>query len=578
MLCCHITHEASRKFGGIGAVLAGLIASSAYTEAFDKTLVYGPLFDRTGPVGSRIEAGGEVVYSGPDGFDDGGLADLFRPIERRHGVGLVYGRRLMVDELAPERSREVDVVLIDVTTMPAEKADLLKYGLWENFGLESDRYPDWDYEQYIRLAGPYLDVVEALYPQERGAVHLAHEYMGLPSALTVVSAQRAGRRTADKTFFYAHEVAPARAIVENLPGHEIAFDNLLRLGLKEGRVLEDDFGSQAHNYRSELVKRAEHLTGVLAVSDNIRDQLLYFYPAIGADRIHVVYNGVGFGSIGFEDKMKDRELIKDYCETLFNYRPEIIISHVTRLIVSKGLWRDVAFLYRLDEHLARAGVKGFYILVSSLIASGRPHDEIRRMEAEYGWPVFHRRGWPDLEGAEADIYEFLTLFNARSRAVKGVFLNQFGFSNEAAGSRVPAGADTLTLRSASDMELGLSTYEPFGIAQLETYPFGGVPVLSRACGCSFLLDAAAPKDTHLVIDFAAPPAEMGLDVDDAKALKNMSADTRRLVEEAVIDRRAAEAFKLVWPERRRELFNTMRAAAADLGWEAIGRRVVAAIG
>jgi hypothetical protein len=40
------------------------------------------------------------------------------------------------------------------------------------------------------------------------------------------------------------------------------------------------------------------------------------------------------------------------------------------------------------------------------------------------------------------------------------------------------------LRSGTDVELGLSVYEPFGIAPLEPFSSGAVCVLSDACGCA----------------------------------------------------------------------------------------------
>lgn len=573
MLCSHITHEAARKYGGIGAVLAGLITSGAYGRRFDQTLIYGPLFDRSGTVESRLENGGRVLYSGPDGYDAGGYGDRLDPVEQALGVGLVYGQRVLVDELDPDRRREVDVVLVDIADMPSPVVDDLKHELWSAFGLASDRYTDWDYEQYVRIAAPYLEIIEALFPGQ-AAVHLAHEYMGLPSALKAVSAQRSGGRPDDRHYFYAHEVAPARAIVENLPGHEAAFDNLLRLGLDQGRTLEDDFGSQSDNYRSELVKRAEYLTGVLAVSDNVRDQLRYFHPAIPAEAIKVVYNGVSYTELDYQAKEEQRQRVIDYCLRLFNYRPEIILTHVTRLVTSKGLWRDISFLYRLDELMAQAGLSGVYVLVSSLIASGRSGKEIAAMEADYGWPVLHRSGWPDLEGAEQDIYDFLSVFNARSRVLKGVFLNQFGFSPQAAGSRVPEGSTTLTLRAASDLEFGLSIYEPFGIAQLETFPFGGLPVLSRACGCSYLLEETVPEDLFRVVDFAAPDRVAALGPLEAGFLKSMSIDQRYHLEEAALNAEAKAVFERIQPAGRQERFERMQAAAADLGWEAIAERVL----
>jgi len=577
MLAVHITHEAERKYGGIGAVLNGLIPSRGYGRVFDRTLLYGPLFQTGGPAEKRISSQGQILYSGPDSLDQGGWAAKLSPIEARYGVGLVYGRRNLFSSLDPGTRREVDVILVDVRGLASRLADEFKYQLWENFGLDSRSFQDWDYEQYLRLALPYLDLLEALYPGLE-AVHLGHEYMGLPTVLKVAVAQRWGLRPGDRTFFYAHEVAPARSIVENLPGHEVSFDNLLGLGLQEGRTLEEDFGPQNHSYRAELVKRVHHLSGVLAVSDNVKDQLLYFQPALDPRKIAVVYNGLNFQPLDQAAKISSRRLIQDYCQTLLNYRPDLIITHMTRLVVSKGLWRDLKLLYRLDALLAEQKLKGFYLLVSTLITSGRPGEDAWRMEAEYGWPVLHRPGWPDLEGEEKNVYDQLNLFNARSRAIKGIFINQFGFSPETCGQRVPAQADRLTLRAASDLELGLSVYEPFGIAQMETYAHGGLPVISRACGCSFLLDKLAPAGTFRVLDFARPGRPVEVDLTDRQALLAMTRAQRNAIEEAVIDQEAPALSSLLEPGQREDLFKTMRQAAPKMGWEAIAQRVTAAIG
>jgi hypothetical protein len=110
------------------------------------------------------------------------------------------------------------------------------------------------------------------------------------------------------------------------------------------------------------------------------------------------------------------------------------------------------------------------------------------MERDYGWPVAHREGWPDLVGTEKEIDAYLSLFNARSSSIKGVFINQFGFSRRKCGGRVPEGAEFVDLRVGSDVEFGFSIYEPFGIAQLETVPFGGIAALSSSCGCAALLE------------------------------------------------------------------------------------------
>lgn len=576
MLAVHTTHEAQRKFGGIGAVLNGLIPSQAYDRLFDRTLVYGPLFETETDLSGRFSHHGEVLYSGPDGFDAGEWTAKLKPIEEKYGVSLVYGRREIFSQLSPDKRREVDLLLMDSRAMKPAKVDELKFIFWERFGLDSKPFDDWDYEQYLRLAGPYPDILEILYP-EQPALHLAHEYMGIPASLRIIAGQQDGLRPADRTFFHAHEVSPARSVVERIEGHDSAFDNLCRMGLRDGRTMEEDFGSQADYYRAELVKRVEHFHGVLAVGDNVKDQLLYFWPPIGADKIEVVYNGFNFQPIDLMAKRRARATIQDYCETLLNYRPDVIITHVTRLVISKGLWRDLKLLYYLDELMARMRLKGFYLCLATQVTTGRTSEEILRMEAEYGWPVLHKDGFPDLDGQEKPFADFLALFNARSKAIKGIFLNQFGFSPERCGRRVPEGADRLTLRAAADLELGLSVYEPFGIAQLETFAYGGLPIVSRACGCSYLLDAVAPDKTFSVIDFAAPNGTPGFDPDDRDSLLKMTMTDRERIEEAAVQNAARSIFGLLRPGGEEARFKIMSQAAPAMGWEAITERIVEAV-
>ena len=576
MIAIHITHEAQRKYGGIGAVINGLVPAADYGRIFERTMVYGPLFETEGPLTDRLGEEGEVLYSGPEGYDPAGMGRLLAPIEARYGIGLVYGRRTVFSELSPDRGREAEVVLADTRFARAGAVEEIKDLFRDRFGLDSGNFQDWDYEQYLRLAIPYPDLLAALCPETR-AVHLAHEYMGLPAVLRVAAGRAQGLRPGDRTFYYAHEVPPARSMVENLAGHEIAFDNLMELGLDQGRTLEDDLGSQAHSYRAELVKRAHWLDGILAVSDSVRNQLLYFWPDLGSTRIEVVYNGFNYKPLDWEVKLECRRLIRDYCQTLLNYRPQVIITHVTRLVVSKGLWRDLTLLYHLDEHLAQRGLTGFYLLLATLIASGRPRAEISRMEYEYGWPLLHQEGWPDLEGEERNIYRYLTLFNARSRAIKGVFLNQFGFDRESCGLRVPPGADRLTLRAAADTELGLSVYEPFGISQLETYAYGGLPVVSRACGCSFLLEETAPAGTYAILDFAHP-GDGGVDLTDRRRLTSMTREERDAIEKTVISGQAPTLGRLLGLREREARFRAMGEAAAEMGWERMAGRVAATVG
>ena len=99
-------------------------------------------------------------------------------------------------------------------------------------------------------------------------------------------------------------------------------------------------------------------------------------------------------------------------------------------------------------------------------------------------------------------------FNARSRNVKVVFVNQFGFEQKVCGLRMPADMEFMDIRKGSDAEFGQSIYEPFGIAQVEPISFGGICVFSNVCGCAGFVDKASdgkPTPNVIVADYTDLP-------------------------------------------------------------------------
>lgn len=536
----HITHEAVQKIGGIGSVIAGLLTSDSYKVFFDRSVLYGPLFNTDGPASSRLGRDGVVLYSGIDNYDTEKYAYIFSPIEKKYNISIVYGRRMIVNESNPGHYINTDTILVHINNIKTEAVDKLKFLLWENFGIQSERYDDWDYEQYVRIAVPYTEIIAALISKEDLVFHFSHEYMGMPSVLKVVADKSRGGRKTCRTIFYAHEVSTARSIVENLPGQDIAFYGIL--GHKDigGRSMEEVFGGRSEYYRNELVKRTGHLDHIFAVSDLTAKEIKFLNPDIEDKKISVVYNGIFLKKINFEAKKTARETLKKYCKTLLNYDPDLIFTHVTRLVSSKGLWRDIMLLEELDELMAERSQTGFYVLLSTLIGNGRPSSEASRMEREYGWPVLHKEGWPDLVGMESEIYNDIATFNARSKAIKAVFINQFGFSRHSCGIRVPENAQWLDLRIGSDAEFGMSIYEPFGIAQIETIQFGGLAVLSSSCGCSGLISSKFEKepDCFHILDFSK-----GQEALKIEELLSMDSDERTAVERKIIKKEAVSVLK-----------------------------------
>ena len=196
------------------------------------------------------------------------------------------------------------------------------------------------------------------------------------------------------------------------------------------------------------------------------------------------------------------------------------------------------------------------------------------MEREYGWPVLHSEGWPDLIGGEIDTYRQIQLFNAKSKAIKGLFINQYGFDRSRCGKRVPEDAAFNDLRLASDAEFGLSIYEPFGIAQIETVPFGGVAVLSSSCGAAGLLAERfkdAPIKPFYIVDYISPGKNLSYE-----SLKGLSIAKRTTMEKQVLAKQAKEIFNVLPldPAQRKAYLLNAQKFAHGISWEASAENYV----
>jgi hypothetical protein len=332
--------------------------------------------------------------------------------------------------------------------------------------------------------------------------------MGMPTVLAAVLQN--GRGGNFRTIFYAHECAPMRRIVESHPGHDTMFYNVLRAAMAEGHFLDDVFGNQLDFYKTPLVKAARFCDNIFAVGDYTLKEMRF----LGSDFIHVdaqlAYNGVPHWKIDVDDKTRSRNKLRQYCRNLLRFEPDYIFTHVTRLVPSKGLWRDLRVLEHMEPKLHQRNETAVLFVLSTEVPARRPED-IRRMEQAYKWPVAHREGHADLSGGEAAYYAGVQEFNAISRNIKVVYINQFGFERRLCGQRMPADMEFADIRKGSDVEFGQSIYEPFGIAQVEPISFGGICVFSECCGCAGFVAKAAqaagidPNPNVIVADYTELP-------------------------------------------------------------------------
>jgi glycogen synthase len=286
--------------------------------------------------------------------------------------------------------------------------------------------------------------------------------------------------------------------------------------------------------------------------------------------IDMVYNGIPAYQTTLTEKLTSKQRLQQYCENLLGSRPDFIFTHVTRLVPSKGLWRDLRILEQMEKEFRTQGNTAVLLLLSTEVSRRRSCD-IRSMESDYNWPVSHREGWPDLSGGEAGFYTAIQEFNAKSRNIKAVFINQFGFNRETCGLRIPPEMDFVDIRRGTDVEFGLSIYEPFGIAQLEPLTFGGICVITNVCGCAgFLRDVAGPEGVKNVIvaDFTRIDAARFPDVED---MLQIDRSVRDGIEQAEAERVAMQICSRL-PKSDSDIesmINTGYALARDMSWDTV---------
>lgn len=346
--------------------------------------------------------------------------------------------------------------------------------------------------------------------------------------------------------------------------------------------MEDVFGDLSHLLRHALVSRAHLCDAIAAVGDRTADEMRFLNAAAARRGVDLVYNGVPAFEATPEVKLESHEALCDYAEALIGRRPELIFTHVARPVVSKGLWRDLKLLHYLEPLLDERDDSAVLFILTS--GGGVRHErDVLRMEEEYGWPRQHREGYPDLVGPEVDIHRMIEAFNAKHERAQVVLVNQFGFTPERIGRRCPTPAsgpmDMARFRAGADVELGMATYEPFGISPLEPLSTGAICIVSSVCGCAGFARAAAGADAGSGEMFVHPNvavadyADLGDEATerDVDNLLAMTAGEREAVEERVSEALAAELAERLPrdDEDRLALMKSGRALAAKMTWDRV---------
>jgi glycosyltransferase involved in cell wall biosynthesis len=484
----HVTHETTLQVGGITTVLEGLITSDRYRDAVGRSLLIGPWFYQDAPANLRLGPQGRVRYSAGDGIVEHPYRSLFSDIERKFGVAIVYGSRTLHNPMNA-RKADVEVVLIDVAHADPYPVNALKGWLFDEFGIESNRYEHREeYEQYVRLAPAALAVLRAISASDPNnpAVLISHEYVGMPTILAAILDPLGSF----KTCFYAHEVATARHLAENSPGHDTMFYNALEWAEHKRYYLNEVFGPQDSYFKHPLITASRYCDNIIAVGGNTLRELQFLNCEFPNADMELAYNGVPAVEISLAQKQHSREKLRQYAHNLLGFYPDYVFTHVARLTPSKALWRDLQVLAHLEKQLRREDQRAVLFILST-DAPKRSYPDILHMEQAWNWPVAHRETYPDLSEAEASFYAAVQKFNARSQNVKAIFVNQFGWDAQSCGACMPADMEFIDIRQGTDLEFGLSIYEPFGISQFEALTFGGLCVVSSVCGCLGLMESVA---------------------------------------------------------------------------------------
>ncbi len=562
----HVTHEAVEQLGGIGTVLEGLMASPVYQKAVGRSILIGPTATHISADPSRrLGEHGEVLYSSVDQIDKLGLGAKFRPVEWAFNVAIVYGKRTFNP---PDQGRtgEAEVILIDVFRANPDRLNVFKLRLWDTFGLDSTRYEgSWDYEEYVRLAEPAFYALRALLSDDDlPCVLFSHEFMGMPAALQAIL----DGGDEFRTVFHAHECATARRLVEDHPGHDTMFYNVLRQAREQGQTVEDVFGPLDHFLRHALISRAHLCDGIIAVGDHTRDELHFLNHAFAEREIDVVYNGLPAMPVTLEQKLASRAMLLEYAAKLVGHEPDVLLTHVTRPVVSKGLWRDVKLCAELEPRLAAQGRRAVLFILTSAGGVRRPQD-VQQMERSYGWPRYHRDGFPDLVGPEVDIHRMIEPFNREHPHVQIVLVNQFGWSRARVGRRVPEAMTIADFRRATDVEVGMATYEPFGISPLEPLGAGAICVISNVCGCAGFVKRVADGDDPanvLIADYTRLDGPRSIE-----QLRAMTTDERDRIERIETARVADELMaRLAFDDAgRKQLIESGQRLVQKMGWDQV---------
>jgi hypothetical protein len=150
-----------------------------------------------------------------------------------------------------------------------------------------------------------------------------------------------------------------------------------------------------------------------------------------------------------------------------------------------------------------------------------------------------------------------------------VLVNQFGWSGDAIGKRLPRGMTIADLRRAADVEFGMAIYEPFGISPLEPLAAGAICVITNVCGCKGFVDSVTRgKTTTNVLEADFTRLEHRPTIEQLKAMTQTERD--KIEHDVAIDL-AHELWRRLPKDdkHRAKLVASGQALARKMGWDQV---------
>ncbi len=157
-----------------------------------------------------------------------------------------------------------------------------------------------------------------------------------------------------------------RRIVEEHPGHDTMFYNVLDKAIAKGEYVEDVFGSQKDFYKHPLVEASRFCDNIFAVGDYVVKELRFLRKEFKrfAHRPGLQRRAGADAQRGGETESAAGSC-RLIASNVLGFKPDYLLTHLTRLVPSKGLWRDMRVVEQLEKHLAKENKTAILFVLST---------------------------------------------------------------------------------------------------------------------------------------------------------------------------------------------------------------------